>query len=426
MTSLIFNHVTVLGADGVCYPNRYVGVRDKHIVYVGETPPAEHFDETIDGSGKVLTAGLVNAHTHVAMTLMRGYGEDMALNDWLFNRIFPFEDKLTDEAVYWGSLLGIAEMLKTGTTSFSDMYFFCDATVRAVLESGIKANIGRGISCFDESLRFSDLPAYRELCELIPTYHGANDGRVRIDVAPHAEYTTRPDILYDAARLAAKHNLHMQVHVSETEEEHLACVGRNGKTPTGVLAQTEVLTQPLTIAHGVYLTDGDHKLLAEHNVTVAHCPKSNLKLGSGVADIPALQQAGVAVAIGTDSAASNNTLNMVEELRTAALLQKGLQRDPTVLPAETVWQMGTRAGALSQGRNDCGEVAVGYRADLVLWDTEVLLGSPLSEILYGGTAKVALTMVDGNVLYRDGEFATLDIEKIRYQAKRCAQNINKA
>jgi 5-methylthioadenosine/S-adenosylhomocysteine deaminase len=423
MTSLIFNRVTVLGSDGVCRPDCYVGVRDRHIVYIGDIPPVERFDEEIDGFGKVLTTGFVNAHTHIAMTLMRGYGEDMLLNDWLFHRIFPFEDKLTSEAVYWGSLLGIAEMLKTGTTSFSDMYFFCESTVRAVAQSGIKANIGRGISCFDESLRFSDLPAYRELCELIPIYHGANDGRVCIDVAPHAEYTTRPDILYDAAQLAAKHNLHMQVHVSETEEEHLACVGRHGKTPTGVLAETGVLAQPLTVAHGVYLTDGDRELLAEHRATVAHCPKSNLKLGSGVADIPALQRAGVAVAIGTDSAASNNALNMVEELRMAALLQKGLQRDPTVLPAETVWQTGTRVGALSQGRKDCGEVAVGYRADLVLWDTEVLLGSPLSEILYSGTAKVVLTMVDGKVLYRNGVFTTLDIEKIYHEAKRCAIEI---
>lgn len=423
MTSTLFRGVTVIRADGTVLQNQFVGVRDTHIVYVGGTSPAQDFDKTIDGSGKVLTAGLVNAHTHVGMSLMRGYGEDMPLQNWLFDRIFPFEDKLSGEAVYFSSLLGIAEMLKSGTTSFSDMYFFCEDTAKAVLESGIKANIGRGISCFDESLRFADLAAYNDLCALIPAFHGKSGGRLRIDVAPHAEYTTRPDILHDAADFAQKHRLRMQVHVSETNNEHLECVGRHGKTPTSVLAEAGVLSQPLTVAHGVWLTESDRALLAKSGAFVAHCPKSNLKLGSGIADIPALQRDEVLVAVGTDSAASNNALNMVDELRTAALLQKGVCHDPTVLPAETVWHMGTRAGALSQGRSDCGDVAVGYRADLVLWETNTLLGSPLSDILYGGETKVLLTMVDGNVLYRNGEFVTLDIEKIRFEAKQHAYNI---
>lgn len=425
MTSFLFRNVTVIRADGTVCQNTFVGIKDAFIVYEDNVPPTESFDEVIDGTGKTLTAGLVNAHTHVGMSLMRGYGEDMPLQSWLFNRIFPFEDKLSGEAVYWSSLLGIAEMIKTGTTAFSDMYFFCEDTAKAVLKSGIKANIGRGISCFDESQKFSDLAAYRDLLALISDFHDADDGRLRIDVAPHAEYTTRPDILHDAALFAEKHGLRMQVHVSETNDEHLACVGRHGKTPTAVLEEAEVLLQPLTIAHGVWLTDSDRELLGKNNVTVAHCAKSNLKLGSGVANIPALQKAGIAVAVGTDSAASNNSLNMVDELRMAALLQKGICHDPTVLPAETVWSMGTRAGALSQGRDDCGDVAVGMRADLVLWDTETLLGSPLSDILYGGSTKVLLTMADGKVLYRNGEFTTLDIEKICSEAKRCAQNINK-
>ncbi len=424
MTSFLFRNVTVVRADGALCQNIFVGVQGSRVVYVDNVPPMQEFDEVIDGVGKTLTAGLVNAHTHVGMSLMRGYGEDMPLNNWLFDRIFPFEDKLCGEAVFWSSLLGIAEMIKTGTTSFSDMYFFCEDTVKAVLESGIKANIGRGISCFDESQKFADLAAYRDLCAMIPAFDGADDGRLRIDVAPHAEYTTRPDVLHDAADLAAKHHLRMQVHVSETRDEHLACVGRHGKTPTAVLAQAGVLSQPLTVAHGVWLTDSDREQLAEHGVTVAHCAKSNLKLGSGIADIPSLQKAGVAVAIGTDSAASNNSLNMADELRTAALLQKGVCQNPTVLPAEQIWYMGTRAGALSQGRDDCGDVAVGMRADLVLWDTNTLLGCPLSDILYGGDTNVVLTMVDGKVLYRNGQFTTLDIEKIRCEAKRCAQNIN--
>ncbi len=425
---MLFKNITVLQADGTLLCGQYVGVRDSRIVWLSDKPPAEEFGECIDGTNRLLTAGLVNAHTHVAMTLLRGYGEELPLQSWLFDRIFPFEDKLFGEAVYWGSLLGMAEMLATGTVSFTDMYYFCEETAKAALECGIKANIGRGISCFDESKRFADLPAYAELNELIPAFHGAGEGRVRIDVAPHAEYTTRPDILRDAALLAEKHNLRMHVHVSETESEHLACVGRHGVTPVGLLEQTGVPEHPLTVAHGVWLTEADMDCLSRHGATVAHCAKSNLKLGSGIAQTEKLLQHGVSVAIGTDSAASNNTLDMLDELRTAALLAKGVSCNPAALPAETAWHCATRAGALSQGREDCGDVAVGYRADLVMFDTTDIgfcpLHAPLSNLLYAaGSRAVCMTMVDGRVLYRNGTFITLDMERIRCETQRCTDKI---
>ncbi len=425
---MIFEKIAVLKADGTYLPSCYVGVRGDRIAYVGETAPTEDYGERIDGADRLLMPGLVNAHTHVAMTLLRGYGEDLPLQSWLFDRIFPFEDKLFEEAVYWGSMLGIAEMLMTGTTSFTDMYYFCDETVRAVLESGIKANIGRGISCFDASKKLKDLPAYADTKALIGQYHGASNGRVLIDVAPHAEYTTRPDLLQDAADLAAAHDLRMHIHLSETASEHKECVGRHGVTPTRLLEKVGVLDRPLTAAHGVWLTPDDVACLAEHGATVAHCAKSNLKLGSGIAPIAQYRSRGLSVAVGTDSAASNNALDMVDELRMAALLAKGSTRDAGAMPAEQVLYMGTRAGALSQGRTDSGDIAEGYRADLVMLDlTDIGMcpsHAPLSNFLYGaGSRAVCQTVVDGKTVYQNGTFLTLDIEKVRYETQRAVDKI---
>ncbi len=427
---MLFNNITVLRADGTLLPNCYVGVRERHIAYVGAEPPCEEFGEQIDGTDRLLMSGLVNSHTHVAMTLMRGYGEELPLQTWLFDRIFPFEDKLSAEAVYWGSLLGMAEMLASGTTSFTDMYYFCEDTVRAALECGIKANIGRGFTCFDPSKRLADIPAYAETKALIAAYHGANDGQLRIDVAPHAEYTTRPDMLADAADLAAQYGLRMHVHVSETAAEHAECVGRHGLTPTALLDKTGVLSQPTTVAHGVWLSDADMRLLAQRGATVAHCAKSNLKLGSGIADIAKLQRYGVAIGIGTDSAASNNALDMLDEMKVAGLLAKGIACDPTAFPAAQVLYAGTRAGALAQGRDDCGDIAEGYRADLVMLDTNDIGLTPthavLSNVLYAaGSRAVRMTVVDGRVVYRDGEFDGIDVERVQFEVRRCTAEILK-
>ncbi len=424
---MLFEKITVVQADGTLLPGRYVGTQGAFIRYLGTEAPQGDWGERIDGTHGVLMPGLVNSHTHVPMTLMRGYGDDLPLDTWLFDRIFPFEDKLTADAVYWGSLLGMAEMLSTGTTSFSDMYCFCDSVARAALECGIKANIGRGISCFDPGQKFSNLPACREMEELFATVHGAGDGRILIDVAPHSEYTTRPDILYDAANFAARYHARLQVHLSETRKEQLECVGRHGKTPARVMEESGVLDRPVTAAHCVWLTQPDMEILAAHPVTVAHCAKSNLKLASGIAPVPKLRKMGIPVAIGTDSAASNNSLDMFEEMRTATLLAKGIARDPLALPAGETLFMATRQGALSQGREDCGDIREGFRADLVILDTRRTLMTPchsaLSNLLYAANGSVvALTMADGRVVYRNGEFPGLDIEKIRWEA---VQAVNK-
>lgn len=425
---MLFKNITVLRADGTLLEKVNVAVRGSHIARVGEAVPEDEWGEVIDGGDRLLIPGFVNAHTHVPMTLMRGYGDDMTLDHWLNDRIFPFEAGLTGEDVYWGSLLGIAEMLASGTTSFTDMYYFCDRIVQAVLESGIKANIGRGTSCFDGTKSYRDLPAFRELKELVSAYQNEGGGRVRIDAAPHSEYTTRPDILADMADFAAENRLRVQVHLSETNKEQLECVGRHGKTPARVMADAGLFDLPATAAHCVWLTDGDIALLAEKNVFAAHCPQSNLKLASGIAQVEKMRRAGIRVALGTDSAASNNNLDMLEEMRSAALLAKGVSLDPCALPAGEALYMATRAGALSQGREDCGDIAEGYRADLAVLSLKRPAMNPrhsaLSNLLYAAeSADVEMTVVDGRVVYRGGEFPTLDIERIRFETDRCVQNL---
>ena len=423
---MLFKNITVIHADGTRLDNMTVGVGDGRFTYIGRDVPEGEWREIIDGSQKLIMPGFVNAHTHVPMTLMRGYGDDMPLERWLFDRIFPFEDKLDGNAVYWGSLLGIAEMLACGTTSFSDMYYFCESIIKAVTESGIKANIGRGISCFDHTKSFRDLPAYNELTHLIGSFQGAADGRVLVDVAPHSEYTTRPDILSDIAEFAAEHKARIQVHLSETQKEQLESTGRHGKTPASVMLDSGILELPVTAAHCVWITDLDMELLAEKKVTVAHCPQSNLKLGSGIARIAKMRQSGIRVALGTDSAASNNNLDMFQEVKTAALLAKGVSHDPCEMPAGEALYMATRAGALSQGRHDCGDIIQGNRADFVILNTRrpgiAPCHNPLSNLIYAaGAGDVEMTVVDGRILYRNGAFTTLDIERIIYEVDRCVK-----
>lgn len=423
---MLIKDVTVLTADGGSAEHCWVATQGEYISYIGPQQGAPHDTEEVDGRGGLLTAGFVNAHTHVPMTLLRGWGEDLPLQRWLNERIFPFEDQLDGDAVYWGSLLGMAEMIQGGTTSFTDMYYFCDRIVDAAEHCGIKANIGRGLTCFDPQAKLAELPAYRESEQLLQRLQGR--ARLRADVAPHAEYTTRPDLLEGLAALAERYGARMHIHLSETESEHRECIARHGVTPAGLLEKTGVLSRPVTVAHGVWLSEQDVELLAARDVTLAHCPKSNAKLGSGIAPVARYLQKGLKVALGTDSAASNNALRMVEEMRFAALLAKASACDPCALPAADALHMATRAGALSQGRTDCGILAVGARADLVLFDTERPCMQPqhdaLANLLYAaGQHCVRMTVVDGKVLYRDGEFTTLDIERVCFEAARCTEKI---
>ncbi len=425
---MLFKNITILDEDFRVKENVCVGVQGDRIAYIGEKVPQEDFGEVYEGGGKLLMPAFFNAHAHSPMALMRGYGENLSLQDWLNTRIFPFEDKLYGDAVYYGTLLSMAESLRFGIVSSSDMYYFCDDMVRAVEECGAKANISRSITSFAEgSVKGND--SYKEAEALIRDCHGAADGRILIDASIHAEYTNTETSMREVAELAARYGVNMHVHVSETRLEHEECKQRHGgRTPARVLCDLGAFDVPATAAHCVWAEESDMEIFREKGVTVASCPVSNLKLASGVCDVPALMKKGIRVAVGTDSAASNNSLNFIEEMKFFALLNKEKKGDPTVItPAETLYAA-TRAGALSQGRNDCGLLKVGQRADLTVLDIRQPHMTPVHDlannVVYSASGSdVVLTMADGRVLYRDGDFLTIDIEKTLAETENACRRI---
>ncbi len=397
-------------------------VEARRIKRIEKNLPAAADVDVIDCQGNLLIPAFYNAHCHAAMTLFRGYGEDLPLQRWLEERIFPAEDRLTYKSVYAATKLAIAEMLRAGIASFSDMYMFEDAVAEAVLETGIKANLSRSIVSFDPEIDIKSDPRFAESLKLAETYHRADGDRILVDFSLHAEYTNVPRACKDLAEYAKANGFGMQIHLSETQKEHLECIERHGKTPTEFFRDTGVLDVPTTAAHCVWVSDRDIEILAEKKVSVAHNPVSNLKLGSGVMPLRKMLDAGVNVALGTDGVASNNRLDILREMQTAAILHKGITRDPAVTVASEMLPLATRNGALAQGRADCGRVEIGYFADLVLIDRNALHNMPSYDdyalLAYSAErSDVLFTMVNGRILYRNGAYTDIDVERLRYDCR---------
>lgn len=398
-------------------------VKDKIIAYIGRYTPTDIIDRVIEGNGNLVIPAFYNTHCHSAMTLFRGYGDDLPLQRWLEERIFPAEDKLTSESVYYGSMVAIAEMIRNGTVSFSDMYFFLDDTARAVEESGVKANLSRSIVSFDPDIDCENDPRIKESIEVFDRWHGKADGRIKIDMSLHAEYTNVEKCCRYVGALAKERGTGLQVHISETAKEHDECIARHGVTPTKFFLEAGVLDVPVTAAHSVWVDDEDIAIMAKKGVSVAHNPVSNLKLGSGIMPYKKMKDAGVNITLGTDGAASNNRLSVLRELQFAALIHKGNDLDPSVTVASDMIKIATRNGAKSQGRFDCGDIQMGKRADLLLVDMSHFNNIPSynleSTVAYSMTEEnIIMTMCDGNILYENGAYTTIDEEKLKSEAQR--------
>ncbi|MDR0434427.1 MAG: amidohydrolase [Gracilibacteraceae bacterium] len=426
---MLFANISVLDENFSVQTGKYVATEGTRIAWIGDAPPANRdYGRVYNGQNKLLMPGFFNAHSHLPMSLLRGYGENLALDAWLKTRIFPFEAKLTADDIYYGTMLSIAEMLRFGVVAASDMYYFCEAMARAVLESGVKANLSRGVSCFDER-GYYDLPACRENRHLLEEFDGAGEGRLLIDFALHAEYTNTERVIREFAAELRERGARVQVHVSETKKEHEECKARHdGRTPVQYLSDLGVFDKPAVAAHCVHLEDGDFALLRAKNVTVATCPKSNMKLASGVADAPRILREGVNLALGTDGAASNNNLNMFEEIKFFALVQKCFHADPALIAPDEALRAATVAGARAQGRMESGLLKTGYTADLIVVDLSAPYLQPPTDLprhlLYAACGTdVVLTMVDGRVLYENGDFPTLDLEKITRAARAAQERI---
>lgn len=426
---MLFKDIAIIDENFDVKEHMYVGVKDAHIKYIGDKMPEENFGEEYDGKERLLMPAFYNLHSHIPMSLMRGYGENLPLMTWLQGKIFPFEAHLTEDDMYWGAMLGVAEMLRYGIGSTSDMYLGEMPVCRAVAETGVKANVSRSVSWFDNTDYF-DLPFYNETLKAIKEYEG-HDDRIHVEFALHSEYTTTEKVAKGMAKAAAENNTTIHVHVSESQGEVDMCRQRHQRrSPVRYLADCGVFDVPTTAAHCVHVDDEDIEILKEHNVTVASNPKSNLKLASGVCPASTLMKAGINVTIATDSVASNNNLNMLEEMRFFNLLQKGFNYDPTLItPKETLYAA-TRAGAIGQRREDAGLIKEGMRADITVMKTDQPYLKPthdyLNNLIYSASGNdVVLTMVDGKVLYKDGLYTTMDIEKVIYECEKAKARILK-
>ncbi len=423
---ILFKNAQVLTPDGGYLKDTDLTVDGAHITHIGKAEQGD-FDRIIDCENKLLTPAFYNTHCHAAMTLFRGIGEDLPLQRWLEEKIYPAEDRLTPESVRVGTELAIAEMIRGGVVSFSDMYFFCDETAKAALELGVKANISRCLVSFADDATIKGDSRFEEAVKLVDEFHGEGDGRIRVDMSVHAEYTNKEGYLREVAEYTHSRDLGMQVHVSETKSEHEVCMERHGgKTPVEFLTDCGILvpsaTSSATAAHCVWVTERDMELMAVNRVTVAHNPVSNLKLASGVAPVRAMLDHGVNVALGTDGAASNNALSVLRELQTAALIHKGVNYKADIIKTTDICKMAWEAGAISQSRPDCGKIEVGARADIILIDLDELnnipVYDPYAAVAFSADSRdVYLTMCDGKILYENGEYKTLDVEKLRTRAK---------
>jgi 5-methylthioadenosine/S-adenosylhomocysteine deaminase len=423
---ILFNDIVLITMDDKqpVIKHAYVGITGRKVSYIGEKVPEEKAARVISGSRRLLMPGLINSHSHLPMTLLRGYADDYNLQEWLFKHIFPAESKLDERSIAAGARLGLAECIGFGVISCTDMYFHLPAVAEAVLESGAKANITNALLCLDmDKFDFEKDRSTIEVREVLARSKKEGNGRLIVDAGIHAEYTSGPAAWRESLAFAAENGLNFHIHLSETEVEHTDCVKKYGKTPAEILHENGVFSRKTTAAHCCWITDNDIKILAANNATAAHCPVSNLKLSAGAAPLMKMRKHGLNIALGTDSVCSNNNHDLFEEIKTAAILQKYLTKDPSVLPAYEAIKMATVNAAIGQGReNECGKIAAGFDADLIMLNLDAPhlfpLNDPCAAVAYAAMGSdVCLTMVQGSILYENGEYKTIDQEKTRYEVE---------
>jgi 5-methylthioadenosine/S-adenosylhomocysteine deaminase len=421
--------VLMLDSRNTLIENGAVAIRGERIAAVGPEADFQHWETgtKIDADGGLILPGLINTHTHAAMTLFRGLADDLPLMTWLNEHIFPAEAKLDHDMVRLGTRLACAEMIRSGTTCFCDMYLFEAAVAEAAWECGLRAVVGEVLFDFP-SPNYGPIDqgfAYTE--RLIAQWDG--NPLITIAVEPHSPYLCAPQLLQQAAGLAGKHQLPWIIHLSETQSEVDQIKAKYSRTPVGHLADLGVLGPNLVACHAVYLDEEDIGLLREHDVKVSHNPESNMKLASGIAPVPDLQKAGVCVGLGTDGCASNNNLDLFTEMDMAAKLHKVHRLDPTVMDAATVLSMATRDAARVLGlEKQIGSLEPGKLADVIVVDTRqphlVPMYAPVSHLVYTVRGSdVRHSIIHGKIVLQDRRLTTIDVEKVMADARRRAVQI---
>ncbi|MFH1216001.1 MAG: amidohydrolase [Pseudomonadota bacterium] len=412
---LLVGRVLTMDKGNTVIPRGAVAVCGDRIVAVGPAPELlDGFDPTekVEMENGVIMPGLVNVHTHAAMSCMRGLADDLPLMTWLQEHIFPVEGKLTGDMVYHASLLSMVEMIKSGTTSFCDMYLFAGDVARAAAKSGMRAWVGEVLYDFPSPCYGELANGYRYVEDMFSAFQ--NHPLVSVTVDPHAVYTCAPDLLVRLKEVADKHDCPYVIHLSETEDEVKTVLERYGKRPVGHLESLGILDGRVIADHCVWLTGDEITLLSERKVKVAHCPESNMKLASGVAPIPELLAAGVTVGLGTDGSASNNDVDLFAEMDMAAKLHKVNRLDPTVMNAGETLHMATMGGARVLGaENDIGSLEAGKKADIIVVDLNKPHLTPLyhltSHLVYAVKGSdVIHSMINGRFVMRDRKLTGLD------------------
>ena len=402
-------------------------IQNDEIVEISNKLGVNDADEIINAAGKVLIPGLVNTHTHLSMTLMRGLADDMPLDTWLNNYIWPVEAELNPEYCYAGALVACAEMIKSGTTCFNDMYFFMDHVAKAADEAGLRGIISHGMIDFgDEEKRKKE---FKESIRIIKKCHNKGDGRIQVAFGPHSPYTCSQELLKEVKTEAAKYGVRIHIHVSETQKEVSDILEAHGKRPFEYLDDIGFLGSEVTAAHAVWLSNNEIDIIREREVKLSHNPSSNMKLSSGVSPVSDLLHKKVCVSIGTDGPASNNNMDMFEEMKVTALLQKVTTMDPTVLNAEEVFKMATINGAKSLGLEDqIGSIEVGKKADITLVDMRspqlTPFRNPISHFVYAANGSNVDTVIcNGEILMKNRELLTLDEKMILEHAQNASEEL---
>ena len=386
-------------------------------------------EETIDARGGIIMPGLINTHTHASMTLFRGLADDMPLMDWLNDHIFPAESKLTEDMVYKGAMLACAEMILSGTTCFCDMYLFENKVADAAFDAGMRAVAGEVLYDFPSPC-YGDLAnGFNYVSNMMERWR--DNSRITIAAEPHSTYLCAPELLKRAAATARKNKSPIVIHLAETEEETALIKERYGTTPVKFLADLGVLGPDLIACHCIHITEEDIQLLKKFDVKIAHCPESNMKLGSGIAPVPELIKNGICVSLGTDGCASNNDLDLFLEMDTTAKLHKIFNMDPEAINAETALKMATINGAETLGLDKItGSLEVGKKADIIVIDTSkphmIPMYNPYSHLVYSANGSdVSATIIDGNLVMKDRKILKLDIKKIMDDVREISKIIKK-
>ena len=406
-------------------------IKNDLIAEISDEIDESNVDKVINAEGKVLLPGFVNTHTHLSMTLFRGLADDLSLDSWLNDHIWPMEANLNGDYCYIGALLGAVELIKSGTTTFSDMYFYMEDVARAIDEAGIRAVLSYGMIDFGDAERRE--AEIKQNLTLFENCNGMADGRIKVFFGPHSPYTASEELLIKVRQLADEYNMGIHIHVSETQKEIDDVSAEKGLRPFEYLDKIGFLGPDVVAAHSVWLSDEEIEIIKKNDVKISHNPCSNMKLASGIAPVSKLIENDICVAIGTDGASSNNNLDLIEELKTASLLQKVSTLDPNVLNSHEAIAMGTIKGAEALGLDsEIGSIEVGKKADIILIDTNCANMVPdsstlTSNIIYSANgSNVDTTICNGKILMENKKLTVLDEQEIYAKAREAIKNLKEA